>query len=210
MPIYTRRIPNLQNEQGRYNLYYLADIPTKQRRAVRLLAITHDNTVTEWTPEQTRDYILDRTAEAMKTVMLHEHKYSPLRRWTDTSWYYTWSEEQRCCLILSYIEVAHDDIRMQRPTNYAWLRMPQELEDLAERQVRGSLQPFGMSTTYTEELLKTGVMEQGSSPSKPPKKKTKGHSISIHTDITRREASAKSQERELVQGGSQDSFNFEA
>lgn len=41
--------------------------------------ITYDHTVESWRPKQTKDHIMDQTAEAMRTVMLHDLKYNPLR-----------------------------------------------------------------------------------------------------------------------------------
>lgn len=76
----------------------------------------------------------------MRSIMLHDIKYSPLRYWTDATWYYTWSETHSCCLILPYIEIAKDDIRVQRPTNYAWLKLPTTLEGMAARTARGEVQ----------------------------------------------------------------------
>lgn len=118
-PIYVRKIPSSRQGTGHYNAYYLADVATRQRRTVRLFTIIQDTTIPTWTGKQTKEYLLDHTAEAMRIVMLHDVKYSPLRKWSDATWYFSWSLKHACCLILPYTEIAHDDIRVQRPSNYA-------------------------------------------------------------------------------------------
>lgn len=183
VPLYSRKIPTPQHGEGRFSSYYLVDVATTQRRIVRIITVTRDTTIKSWIIDQTKDYVLDQIAEAMRTIMLHNHKYCPLRCWTDASWFYTWSITHACCLLFPFEEVAQDNIRVQRPTNYAWLRLPKSLEGMAGSYNKGGMQHYEMEESRIDELLSIGVMEEGTSPSKPPKKKTKGHTIPIHTEI---------------------------
>lgn len=182
IPIYIIKISRAS--ERKHTVYYLADVVIKQRRAVRVLTITHDTTIEAWSSEQTKEYIVDQTAEAMRTVMLHEVKYSPVRHWEDASWYYKWDTEIACCLLFPYIEINQDGIRVQRPTNYAWMRLPETLEIMTECPDRRTLQHYQLEDTFTRNLLQTGDMEKATSPNWHPSKKSRSHTIPLHTEIT--------------------------
>lgn len=139
VPFYTRRIPISKPGQGRNNIYYLVDVATHYTRAVRVLTIIDDTTIHDWRTEQTKEYVVDQTTEAMRAVMLQDIKYCPLRKWNDATWFYTWRGEPSSCTLIPFIEVAHDDLRVQRPTNYAWMRIPRVLKQMAEIMDKGLL-----------------------------------------------------------------------
>lgn len=80
IPLYIRKIPAPQLGNDRFISYYLADVATTQRRAVWIVTLTQDVTKTTWQLELTREDVMDKTVEAMRTVMLHNVKYNPLRR----------------------------------------------------------------------------------------------------------------------------------
>lgn len=95
----------------------------------------------------------------MRTVMLHDRKYSPLRHWTDATWFYIWSSAHQSYLLMPYIQVAHDDIRVQRPTNLAWLKLPAVLEQMAEQADEGRVKHIMLAEAFTRELMESGVIE---------------------------------------------------
>lgn len=107
------------------------------------------------------------------------------------------------------MEITQDDIRVQRPTNYAWLRIPNELEKMTEVHTKGELQQLDLTAPYMEELLRIGVMEQSFSPSKPPRKKIQGHEIDIHTEIAIQDNEERTPGKESAQGRFSESLNFE-
>lgn len=189
----------------------MADIATHQRRISKIVTVTYDTTIIAWSTEAIHDYILDQTAEAMRTIMLHDIKYSPLRRWNDAAWFFTWCPEQDCCLLMPYMEIVHDDIRVQRPTQYAWLRLPSYLEQMTNNPTKGALKQYTLAETIKEGLLKTSEIDQEASPSKPPKKKNKGHAIPIpiHMDMAGEGFDRQEQGKERAQGQFHDTLNFQ-
>ena len=54
------------------------------------------------------------------------------------------------CLLFPYTEVAHNDIRMQRPTNYAWLRMPQYMGQMVDNPTKRELKHYELEETIKE------------------------------------------------------------
>jgi len=105
IPLYIRKVPSLPTGYSSFNTYYLADIATKMRRAVRVIPLSHDGTIDKWSVDQAKDQILDQTAEALRAVMLHEHKYNPLKYWNDAIWFYAWNSDYSGCLLLPYVEI---------------------------------------------------------------------------------------------------------
>lgn len=209
VPLYVRRIPNLRQGHGHSSIYYLLDVACRQRRAVRVLTVTHDTTILTWTIEQARDYIMDNIAEAMRTIMLHEVKYSPLRQWSDAARFFSWCSSEDCCILFPFTEIALDDVRVQRPVNNAWLQMPISLAGMVVHPGKGSLQHIKMEERFKEELLQVGTIEHEMSPCKQPRKKNKGHAIPIHAEIILEGTQQYPRENGRVQGQPNDSLNFE-
>jgi len=127
-----------------------------------------DTTIASWSSNQAKEYLLDQTAEAMRAVMLHDRKYSPLRQWGDAAWFYTWTPDRATCIILPYIEVAIDDIRDQRPTNYSWLQLPAPLESMPILAAKGQTHHIELPQAYVNSLMESGIMDQATTPTKKP------------------------------------------
>jgi len=114
IPLYVRKVPNPKLGNERYIAYYLADIGTNQWRVVRIVTITQDATLNSWQLKPTKEYVLDHIAKALRIVMLHEIKYNPLKRWSNTTWFYSWNKEQAYCVLFPCTRIAQADLRVQK------------------------------------------------------------------------------------------------
>lgn len=103
----------------------------------------------------------------MRIVKLHDIKYNPLRNLFDATWFFSWSAKHSCCLILPYTEIGQDDIRVQRPNSYAWLKLPLALEHMTTQAAKGELKHLDLEEPLMDVLLQIGSLEQKESLSKP-------------------------------------------
>lgn len=174
IPIICKRIPLPHLGQAKHTLYYLADISRGKLKTITNVFIEVDQCILQWSKSFAREHIVSLTViELKKKLIINEARQNPLKNWNDAAWYVVHHsrEEEHFYIWFSWLEVEEQNIKLQRPNNYAWLLMNTKLWKMGNEPVKG-WQSFTIQTIdFLEGLIEQGQIDSLPSPPKPPSKK---------------------------------------